>query len=98
MGHGGGSMAGVMGSEARAVMQWRWVAAVVRGRRKHFLTSQPSEIRANVRGGASPVRLCRKWQSPGRHPPGEDTRGYAPHTCHGATGLAQIPAGDRTLR
>lgn len=57
-----------------------WVA----GRRKHFLTSQPPDIRANVRGGANPVRLCRKWQSPGRHPPGEDTRGYAPHTCHGA--------------
>lgn len=78
----------VMGSEGRAAMQWRrdgWLEWV-RGRRKHFLTSQPSEIRANVQGGANPVRLCRKWQSPGRHPPGEDTRGYVPHTCHGARG------------
>lgn len=58
----------------------------MRGRRKHFLTSQPSEIGANVREGANPIRLCRKWQSPGRHPPGEDTRGYAPHTCPGARG------------
>lgn len=78
----------VMGSEGRAAMQWRrdgWLEWV-RGRRKHFLTSQPSEIRANVQGGANPVRLCRKWQSPGRHPPGEDTRGYVPHTCHRARG------------
>lgn len=76
---------GLRGQSCHAVETDGWPEQV-RGRWKHFLTSQPSEIRAILRGGANPVRLCRKWQNPGRHPPGEDTRGYAPHTCHEARG------------
>lgn len=56
----------------------RWVARVD-DREMEALSYQPT-LSTGLRSeeGASPVRLCRKWQSPGRRPPGEDTRDYEP--------------------
>lgn len=49
-----------------------------RGEESTFLPASPQKAGLTSQEGAHPVRLCRKWQSPGRRPPGEDTRGYAP--------------------
>lgn len=48
------------------------------GEESAFLPANPQKAGLTSKEGAHPVRLCRKWQSPGRHPPGEDTRDYAP--------------------
>lgn len=68
-------------------VEMRWVARVDDGGEESaFLPANPQKAGLTSTEGMDPVRLCRKWQSPGRRPPGEDTRDYAPRHLPGRLG------------
>lgn len=87
----------VMGSVDRAghAVEMRWVGRADDGEESAFLPANPQKAGLTSKEGANPVRLCRKWQSPGRHPPGEDTRDYAPQHLPVQPERAQLDGGDR---
>lgn len=87
----------VMGSVDRTghAAEMRWVARVDDGgEESSFLPANPQKAGLTSKEGANPVRLCRKWQSPGRRPPGEDTRDYAPQYLPVRAGEGWVRHGD----
>lgn len=51
--------------------EMRWAGG---GEGNTFLPASPQNAGLGAEERARPIRLCRKQRSPGRHPPGEDTR------------------------